>query len=236
MGNFDGKGSPALSGAEIAVPLLFELFNSVDYACAYRSGKPRKIWFDKPKDVLQREVCSETGLLPSKYCTSLITDYFINKVSPNKKCELYKQYYVSNDGKISYCTECLPDTGYKIVAFPDYDPELTLWFLKNKIPFKRPPPHNPYCTATFSGNGPKILSPSAGYDYYVEKGSKEQIMLSAASDPSVVVQYWYIDDKFFGKTKPGKKLFFTPEAGPVKITCLDNLGRKMTIKTDIIFY
>ena len=75
MGNFDGKGSPELSGAEMAVPLLFELFNSIDY-------KPKKKWFDKPKEVMQREVCSETGLLPTADCKSLITDFYISKVSP----------------------------------------------------------------------------------------------------------------------------------------------------------
>jgi len=234
MGNFDGTGSPDLSGAEMAVPLLFELFNSIDYKTGYRSHK--ELWFKQPKDVLEREVCSETGLLPSKYCKSLITDYYISKVSPNKKCDLYKPVYVSKDEKISYCTECLPDSGYKKIAYPNYDPELTLWFLKNKIPFKRPPPHNPYCTAKFPGNGPKILSPSADYTYYLEKGSKEQIMLMAASDPSVAIQYWYINDKFYAKTKSGNKLFFTPIEGPVKITCLDNLGRKRTIKTEIKFY
>jgi len=55
MGNFDGAGAPELSGAEMAVPLLFELFNAVDY-------KPKKKWFEKPNDVLERDVCSETGL------------------------------------------------------------------------------------------------------------------------------------------------------------------------------
>ncbi len=229
MGNFDGTGAPKLSGTEMAVPLLFELFNSIDY-------KPKKLWFDKPEDVLERKVCSETGLLPTKYCTSLITDYYINKISSNKKCNLYRAVYVSNDEKISYCTECLPGSGYKIVAYPNYDPELTLWYLRNKIPFKRQPPHNPFCIARFSGEGPKILSPTADYDYYIEKGSSEQIMLMAASDPLTAIQYWYINDKFFAKTKPGNKLFFTPTSGNVKVTCLDNLGRKVTIKTDIILY
>ncbi len=236
MGNFDGKGAPELSGAEMAVPLLFELFNSIDYKSGYRGNGSEERWFAKPNEVLEREVCSETGLLPTQNCGSLISDYYIKKVSPNKRCDLYRTMYVSSDEKISYCTECLPDSGYKKVAYPDYDPELTLWFLKNKIPFKRPPPHNPYCTAKFSGNGPKILSPSGDYNYYIEKGSNQQIMLMAASDPSVAFQYWYINDKFYAKTKSGKKLFYSPVEGPVKITCLDNLGRKMTIKTDIKFY
>ncbi len=229
MGNFDGKGAPELSGAEMAVPLLFDLFNSIDY-------KPKKLWFDKPGSVFQREVCSETGLIPSDKCKSLIADYYIDKVSPNNICDLYKNYYVSTNEKIQYCTECLPRTGYKKIAYPDYDPELTLWFLKNKIPFKRPPPHNPYCTARFSGDGPKILSPSADYEYFIEKKSREQVMLLAASDPSIQTQYWYINDKFYSKTKPGRKIFFKPNDGRIKITCLDDLGRKTTIQTKITYY
>lgn len=229
MGNFDGKGAPELSGAEMAVPLLFDLFNTIDY-------KPKKLWFARPKDVMEREVCSETGLLPGDNCKSLIADYYIDKISPNKKCELYKNYYVSNDEKIQYCTGCLPRAGYKKIAYPDYDPELTLWFVRNKIPFKRPPPHNPYCTARFSGEGPKILSPSADYEYFIENKSKEQVMLLAASDPSIETQYWYINDKFYAKTKPGVKIFFNPDDGKVKITCLDNLGRKTIIQTRITYY
>jgi membrane carboxypeptidase/penicillin-binding protein PbpC len=88
----------------------------------------------------------------------------------------------------------------------------------------------------FSGNGPKIISPSADYEYYIEKNSREQLMLVAASDPAIATQYWYINDKFFAKTKPGKKLFFTPVEGSVKITCLDNRGGKMSIKTKITYY
>jgi penicillin-binding protein 1C len=229
VGNFDGKGAPELSGAEMAVPLLFEIYNSIDY-------NPKKLWFDKPKSVLEREVCSETGLLPTANCKSIINDYYIYRVSPNRKCELYKPYYVSNDEKISYCTECLPRSGYKKNFYPNYDPELTLWYLKNKISLKRPPPHNPYCTAMISGNGPKIISPSADYEYYIEKNSHEQLMLAAASDPAIAIQYWYINDKFFAETKPGKKLFFTPKSETVKITCLDNHGGKMSIKTKVTFY
>ncbi len=45
MGNFDGKGSPELSGANMAVPLLFDLFNSID-------NNSKKEWFSKPDNVL----------------------------------------------------------------------------------------------------------------------------------------------------------------------------------------
>ncbi len=229
MGNFDGKGSPELSGAGMAVPLLFELFNSID-------SNPKKLWFDKPKGVNQREVCSETGLLPTETCKHIIADYYLENISPNKKCDLYKTLYVSEDETIQYCPGCLPQDGYKKDDYPFYDSELMLWFIKNKYAVKRPPPHNPFCQVKFSGEGPKIISPSPDYEYYLEESSNQQILLQAASDPSVKTHYWYIDNVFYKKTKPEEKIFFDPSNGKIEIACLDDLGRKTSIEIKVVFY
>lgn len=229
MGNFDGKGAPELSGAEMAVPLLFELFNSID-------SKPKKLWFDKPDGVFKREVCSETGLLPSENCEHKTIDYYIENISPNIKCDLYKTVFVSEDEKIQYCPNCLPKDGYKKKPYPFYDSELMLWFMKNKITIKRPPPHNPMCQTKFSGSGPKIISPSSDYEYFIEENSKQQILLQAASDPSVKTHYWYINDIFYKQCKPEERIFIKPGNGTIKITCLDDHGRKTTIQTKVTFY
>ena len=229
MGNFDGTGAPELSGAEMAVPLLFEIFNAIDY-------KPRKKWFDKHKDVLERDVCSETGLLLMENCEHYIKDYSIKRVSPKTKCNLYKKFYVDEKETIQYCPECLPNEDYKKVNYPIYSAELTLWYLKNKIVFKRPPPHNPVCQAKRSGDGPLILSPSADYEYFLEENSKQQILLQAASDASVKTQYWYINDQFYKACKPGDRIFFQPEEGILSITCMDDVGRKTKILTRVIIY
>jgi penicillin-binding protein 1C len=229
MGNFDGKGAPELSGAEMAVPLLFELFNAIDY-------KPKKLWFNEPKHLYKREVCSETGLLPSESCTQTVADYYIENVSPNTKCNLYKTLYVSEDESVQYCPECLPQEGYKKIAYPFYDSELLLWFARNKVAVKRPPPHNPLCQTIRSGDGPKILSPSDNYEYFIEEKSNRQVLLNAASDPTVKVIYWYINDRFYKKSKPGEKIFFKPEKGISKIVCLDDQGRKTFVQAKIIYY
>jgi penicillin-binding protein 1C len=229
LGNFNGKGSPDLTGAGIAVPLLFELFNSIDY-------KPKNIWFDRPDDVLERAVCTETGLLPTENCSHLKNDFYIKNISPNQKCNLYKSLYVDKNESIHYCPECLPDSGYKKAVYPFYNSELTLWYIKNKIDFKRPPPHNPLCQLRHSGDGPKIISPLENYEYYLEADAKQQVLLQAASDPSVKIQYWYIDNKFYKKSRPGDKLFFTPSPGITKIACLDDLGRKESINLKVIFF
>ena len=229
MGNFDGKGSPELSGAKTAVPLLFELFNAIDF-------RPKKLWFDKPARLNKRDVCTETGLLPDENCFQTMPDFFIEKVSQNTKCTLYKNLFVNENETVQYCTDCLPKEGYKKIAYAFYDSELLLWLIRNKVAVKRPPPHNPFCQSKHYGAGPKILSPSEDYEYFVESNSKQLILLQAASDPSVKIIYWYLNDRFYQKTKSGERIFFNPIKGISKITAVDDLGRKTTIPVRITFY
>ena len=74
VGNFSGVGVADLSGANVATPLLFKIFNTIDY-------DSDEEWFTQPKDCDIRQVCSETGLIPTDHCTNLTTDYFIPLIS-----------------------------------------------------------------------------------------------------------------------------------------------------------
>ncbi|HVG42552.1 MAG TPA: penicillin-binding protein 1C, partial [Chitinophagaceae bacterium] len=80
VGNFSGAGAPELSGANTATPLLFKLFNTVDYN---NNGD----WFAPPEDCSLRKVCSETGLLPGASCTNIVLDYFIPLTSSTIVCQ-----------------------------------------------------------------------------------------------------------------------------------------------------
>ncbi|MGE5845545.1 MAG: penicillin-binding protein 1C [Ignavibacteria bacterium] len=228
MGNFNGKGSPFLSGAEMAVPLLFDLFNSIDYNSEER-------WIKKPDELLEREVCAETGLLPAKFCKSLTLDYFIENISHSNYCNLYKETYINSDSSIEYCPNCLPEK-YTRAAYPDYPPELELWYQENGVKYKQHPEHNPDCVIRYSGSGPVILSPSENFEYLVEQKSDEKILLRAAPDAGIRIHYWYINDKFYNKSSAGKGIFFKPKKGKNKITCMDDKGRDRTILINVKFF
>jgi penicillin-binding protein 1C len=229
MGNFNGVGSPNLSGAEVAVPLLFDLFNAIDY-------NPEVKWFEVPEDLYTRDVCSESGLIPTQYCKNVTRDYAIRNKSTNEVCNIHKPVYVNLDETVQYCTDCLPTSGYKKVVYPVYPPELTVWLSQNKNNFYSPPPHNPNCTAKFSEGGPKILSPSEDYEYILEKNAGQEILLLAASDSRVKTHYWYVNDKFYKKCKAGERIFFNPNQKDLKITCLDDKGRDRSIKITVNYY
>ncbi len=229
IGNFSGKGSPYLSGSEMAVPLLFDLFNSIDTG-------PDKSWFKKPGTVLTREVCAETGLLPVKNCSTTIKDYYISNCSLNKYCDLYKEVYVNLSETVEYCPGCLPGSGYKKELYPFYNPQLKLWYIQNNQAFKKIPPHNPDCQIKFGGKGPIITSPSENYEYFVEENSKQEILLQAACGSGVKEIYWYLDDKYYKKSVPGRNIFFKPDKEKIKITCLDDKGRDSQVFIKVKFY
>ncbi len=229
MGNFDGKGSPYLSGSEMAVPLLFNLFNSIEYQSSAN-------WFQEPSGIIKRDVCKNSGLLPSVNCTDIISDYYIEDVSSNKKCNHIQEIYVSNDETESYCLGCLPENNYKKKAYPYYKPELALWYKKSGVNFNSPPKHNLKCEVMGSKNGLKIISPSAEFEYHLEKNGNQELMLLATSNTDVKEIFWYVNKKYFGKTKLGEKLFFQPQNGMNNILCLDDKGGESSLEIKVKFY
>lgn len=229
MGNFNGRGSPHLSGAEVAVPLLFDLFNAIDY-------DPDEKWFDTPGELYERKVCSESGMLPSQFCKNVKDDFAIKEKSHNEVCSIHQPVYVSLDEKIQYCTECLESNEYKKLVYSIYQPELTVWFAENNFEFNSPPSHNHLCSAKYSEEGPMILSPSDDYEYFVEANSGQEIVLLAASDVRINTHYWFVNNEYFAKTKPGERIFLKPEIKNLKITCLDDKGRDKSINISVKYY
>jgi penicillin-binding protein 1C len=226
VGNFSGVGVADLSGANVATPLLFKIFNSVDYN---NDGD----WFTQPEDCQERKVCSETGLLPTDHCTNLVLDYFIPLVSPTKTCDNYQEIMVSPDEKISYCKTCAPATGYKKKWYKIIEPDMQAWFEQNGVAYDKIPPHNPDCERIFKGAAPSITSPANGVEYLINKKDPEPLELVCKTANDVSKVYWYINNKFYKSCNAGEKQFFVPDAGLVKISCTDDKGRNRDIKINV---
>ncbi len=225
-GNFDNTGVAELSGAEMATPLLFDVFNSIDYTSSNE-------WFTAPATIDLRYVCNETGKVPGDFCTDRAMDYFIPNVSDQQPCTHLQQVAVSPDEKFSYCTNCIPSAGYKKVFYPNLAPELMSFYQSEHIPYREVPTHNPLCTRIFNGDQPKILSPVNGQEYLIEKEFPEKIQLSCASANDVQFVYWYVNDTYYMKCKSNEKIFFTPKPGDLKISCADDKGRNTDVRIKV---
>ena len=223
VGNFSGQGVPDLSGTTMAVPLLFDLFGALEVG-------PDKGSFTRPANVWKRDICLETGHIPSEECAHVHKGFYIRDVSPRKVCAQEKPLYVNADTSIQYCTGCLPPDGYHKASFPIYPPELTVWYETNGIAYTHPPAHNPDCEATFDGPGPQILHPEAEAEFLLEAGAGQEILFQAASDARTDRHYWYVDGDFYRSGAPGEKVFFAAGSGPLRVTCMDDRGRASTVR------
>jgi penicillin-binding protein 1C len=221
-GNFSARGVPELSGANTATPLLFKIFNTIDYDADEQ-------WFSKPASLETRMVCSETGLLPGANCDNLVTGYFIPGVSSAKTCSHVQEIILSPDEKISYCRECMPVNGYKKKMFRIVPPEIQRYYEENHIAYQKLPPHNPACEKIFRDEGPVITSPVPGFEYLISKKDPEPLQLRCHSSNDVNKIYWYINNRFYKTADAGSRQFFIPAEGSVKISCTDDKGRNRDI-------
>jgi len=227
VGNFSGQGIPELSGAQIATPLLFKLFNAIDYSSQSEQ------WFQKPNTCDTRLVCGETGQPPAEFCDNLVSDFFIPLVSPTAICTNKQLISVSPNEKISYCVECVPANGYKKKWYPNIGPDMEAYFVDNNMLFEKTPPHNADCQKLFHDNGPMIKSPDHHGEYFISKNSPEPLQLVCKSTSEVSKVYWYINNNYYKTANPAEKVFFKPDEGINRISCTDDKGRTRTISIQV---
>ncbi len=228
VGNFNAEGVQELSGIATATPLLFQLFNAIDYNAANE-------WLEPPAGVAFRLVCAETGKLPNDFCTNQVMDNYIPGVSANDKCDHLKQVWLTPDEQLCYCSVCLPPSGYKTKMVQNISPELATYYDAVRMDYPKMPPHNPSCTHSFGGKAPLITSLTNGMTYIIENREAQKLQLSCAAANDVHKVYWYINDKFFATADAGSKLFFNATSPLMKISCSDDKGRNTDIRIQIQF-
>jgi len=228
-GNFPGTGVAGLNGADFAVPLLFSLFSSPEI-------KKSNQWFTPPPELDYRLVCSESGLPPDTFCHHRVMDYFLPGISPAQRCNHLKRYYVNQPGTLSYCSQCLPDKGYRQVLLPYHPPALLAWYRQMQMPCTVEPPHNPACPSVRYTGAPVITSLTDGAEYLLLKGRRQKLQLACNTESGISTVFWYLNDKFYQSSAPDGYVFFTPGEGVWKISCSDNLGRNSDISIRVSWY
>ncbi|QHT68572.1 penicillin-binding protein 1C [Rhodocytophaga rosea] len=226
VGNASGEGVRELTGADIATPLLFTIFNTIDYNSTNQ-------WFSAPKSLAFRLVCTETGLAPDDFCKNQAADYFIPLVSSTQKCTHEKEVAISINESFSYCTTCQPAIGFKKKRYPNLTPDLIAYYDNSGIVYEKIPRHNPTCTRIFDSQAPLIVSPVQGQEYFIDSDSPPELMLSCQADNEVKQVYWFINDQFYVTANAAEKVFFKPATGPLKISCSDDKGRNSDVQVKV---
>ncbi len=222
VGNFSGVGVAELSGANTATPLLFQLFNALDYNSP--SG-----WFRPPANLSHRLICPETGDVPGDSCGHPVTDAFIMGVSRYRPCQHRKPVWTNRAGTLSYCAHCRPDDAVRRL-YPNLAPNVLAFYQSQRIPFTTVPPHNPACERVYGDAGPLITSLNAGSEYYINPRQPAELELACQAASDVRTVFWYLNDKLYRRAMPTEAVFFKPRPGLLKISCADDRGRHSDLR------
>ncbi len=238
IGNFSGVGVPALSGANTATPLLFQLFNTLDYNAP-------NAWFRPPTGIAKRRICPESGDVPGEFCTGQAIDYQIMGVSSARRCQHRKVVFTNVAATLSYCPRCLPNATGETPkpgqeqntirrTYPNLSPELIAYYANQPIPYERIPPHNPACEQIPATGGPLIISPNNGSEYFVDARQPAALPLACQAGNDAQTVYWYLNDRLYRKAKPAGNVFVTLRPGRYKISCADDRGRSSDVVITVL--
>ncbi|MFD2573393.1 penicillin-binding protein 1C [Spirosoma soli] len=233
VGNFSGVGIAELSGANTATPLLFQLFNALDYNSSNRRLQPSKT--KSSSKLAMRLICPESGDIPDESCDNPVTDYYIMGVSRHRRCQHRKAVFTNPAGTLSYCAHCRPDDDAGTLRpvrrfYANVSPEVAAFYQSKHIPYDVAPPHNPACERVFGNAGPQITSLNNGSEYYINPKQSVEMELGCQAASDVQTVFWYLNDKLYCKASPTKAVFFKPRAGALKISCADDKGRNTDLR------
>jgi penicillin-binding protein 1C len=231
MGNVNSSSSPFLVGADIAAPIMIEVFDFLT--------KNSDEWFKRPKGVEIRKVCALSGEKASPDCPRVKDDYYIPGISSERVCTVHKKIWVRIKDNVEVCPYCMgaDRSLYKEKLVEVWPPEVAS-FLRSTGRFIEPvPPHNPECIYYKNKEAPRILSIRDGMVFILNTSGNmenQKIPLRAQVAQDAVRIYWFAGDSLLTNVKPDDTVFYTPQAGLIKLTVVDSSGRSDSVTVRVL--
>ncbi len=227
-GNFDGAGSADIVGAAIATPLMIEIFHEL-------VGQKAEEWFAMPKGVGMRRVCALSGKLPGPFCSETREELYIEGVSPIERCDLHQRILVDRSTGYRHCAAC--SDGYDLVdsIVVVYPSKTAGWLALNGIATSLPE-HNPKCRTMLQGDAPVIVSPEDNASYEIASEiprDYQQILLQASVQNCRSRLHWFLNGEHYRTVPSGQRLFYPPQPGSYRLTCVDDQGRASSVRFSV---
>ena len=226
VGNANGEGKPGLVGAKTAAPLLFEVFNLL----------PSSPWFSRPSQLVEAEVCRESGHLKGRYCTNIDTLLVPIESVRSASCP----YHI--------LVTLTPDEKYRVYAGdPKHSQVVTksffvlppawAWYYKQRHPLYESPP--PFFTGSSVGDNDlpmQFIYPSDLYEITLPKqldGSRGSVSFRLAHNNPKAVVYWHLDEEYLCATEDFHETSISPKSGEHTIFVIDNQGYTISVRFNI---
>ncbi len=239
-GNFSGRASERLRGAEVALPLwktvAMRTLTEPTLSVKEDEARENPIWDTLPSGVSEQAVCRRTGDLAVDtfgrvLCEDTVKAWFIPGKSPVKPTGLLKEIRV--DPTTGFRT-CPAFRGETVIKFVENWPEAWTKTLKeNGIRPEPLPPYHPVCrTGDVMPEGSIVIrSPKPNRVWLADPTTHlANVTLRAKTSRSSTKNtdknlYWFSEGEWIATTESGKSAVWVTGPGVKTLTVTDSAGR-----------
>lgn len=231
VGNASGEGRPALTGGSVAAPILFDIFNRLDYAD----------WFTPPYlHMKEVEVCRNDGYLANGDCISerqwVPIESHFEQLSPyNRRVHL--------DGTRRYRVhgECESPSRMVHVNWFVLPPAQEFYYRRHHAEYRILPPLRRDCQVqaeSHAAKGPiEFLYPNFGTRLYIPidlAAQKGRAVFEAVHRDRDARLYWHLDDEYLGTTTSFHQQALDIVPGEHVITVVDQNGHRLSRRFEVL--
>lgn len=226
VGNADGEGRPGLVGVRTAAPILFDVFDKL----------PKSNWFSPPlNELVTVEVCSHSGYRATEICEHTKEMDISMTGLKSEPCPFHKWVLLNKSEDFMVNSSCeSPDN---MVRKPWFVlPPVMEHYYQGKNPlYKRLPEFKSDCIDT-SEESIAFIYPKDQSTIYLPKefdGKKNDVILKVAHSNQEAELFWYINNKYIGKTSDFHEFAIKPKEGKYTITVMDQSGLEVRKEIEI---
>jgi len=223
IGNFDGEGNPALSGASCAGPLLFDVFNLLP-------KDPTKVWFrELDADMRSVRICAATGFLAGPHCDETKEAQSPVYAKLLRICPYHKGIFVDRNGTYQVCSLCWEPQNYRQINAIVYTAEVVDYLREHGHVVSSLPSHRNDCPAQMDFQPLKIIYPQQNAHLWIPRevdGTHQRVTARVALRSGNRKLFWYLDDRYEGITSGIHSKAIRLSDGWHHLEVIDELGNR----------
>lgn len=230
-GNLDQRPSASLVGAEVAGPLLFDLFDALRDGHTSDPGAVHTA----PPEVGSVELCSLSGRLPGTSCPTRVRDLGLRAKVPSERCTMHVEIELDLHSGLRVGPECREGRQTVREVRVEWPPSVRGWLREQHRAEPFAPPWDPTCRPPDRGRPPRIVSPESGQVVVLIPGvdpDAQQVALRAEADGDTLS--WFVDGKLLDALPADEAIWWTPSAGTHTLIVMDPLGRSSTQELRVV--
>lgn len=246
VGNADGGGTPNLTGARTAGPVMFDLVGLL----------PFSVWFERPCDTGDSEnsseevietvvskssvgevvsVCRHSGYRAGRYCSDTEECLVPSAGAASRICPYCHPVHLSLDGKYQVADRSEPTVTRNMFSLP---PTLEYYYRQVHPEYTPLPPMKVSLNQMAKKAAPmKFLYPSEGSVIKIPRqmdGTKGQLTCKVAHPDVSSEIFWHCDNSFIGVTQDIHSMSLDLEPGTHTVSAVDCSGNAVSVTFNVV--